>query len=99
MQLAEATLDAVEAALDRSGAEVDCVRQGNVLEIECEDGSKIIVNSNAPVQEIWLAAKSGGFHFRRVEDRWCNTRDGSELFASLSRVLSLQCGAEVNLKA
>jgi len=102
-QLAEATLGAIERALERvadsTDLDLDFKRQGNVLEIECENGSKIIVNSNAPVQEIWVAAKSGGFHFRRVEAVWCNARDGSELFASLSRLLSLQCGVAVVLTA
>ncbi len=102
-QLAEATLRAIEQGLERvsdsTDLDLDFNRQGNVLEIECEDGSKIIVNSNAPVQEIWVAAKSGGFHFGRVEDAWRNTRDGSELFASLSRLLSLQCGVAVMLTA
>lgn len=104
LALAEETLGGIEAALERaseaSDLDVECSRSGNVLEIEFVDtGSKIIVNSQAPMQEIWVAARSGGFHYRREQDRWVNTRDGSELFASLSRMVSEQGGVAVTLQA
>lgn len=103
LALAEQTLDAIEAALEQvsntGGLDVECSRSGNVLNIEfIDNGSKIIVNSQAPMQEIWVAARAGGFHYRRDGDRWVNTRDGSELFAALSRMASEQGGTEVVLK-
>ena len=93
--LAEETLGEIEAAFEAAAARVDrdveCLSSGNVLEIEfAETGSKIIVNSQAAMQEIWVAAKSGGFHFRRDAGRWVDTRDGVELFAALSRMAKLQ---------
>jgi CyaY protein len=102
LALAEATLDAIEAALERAGTDtgldVECSRSGNVLEIEfVENESKIIVNSQAPMQELWVAAKSGGFHYKRQDERWLNTRDGSELFAALSKMASAQGGVGVVL--
>jgi CyaY protein len=102
LALAEATLDAIEASLDRLNdadlLDVECSRSGNVLEIEfIDNGSKIIVNSQAPMQELWVAARSGGFHYRRVGDQWINTRDQSELFAALSAMASAQAGATVTL--
>ena len=102
LDLAESTLTTIEAALDRFNDEdvidVECKRSGNVLEIEfIDNGSKIIVNSQAPMQELWVAAKSGGFHYKRVGEQWINTRDGSELFAALSLLASAQGGAEVTL--
>ncbi|MGK5025040.1 iron donor protein CyaY [Janthinobacterium sp. RB2R34] len=100
---AEATLTQIAAALDRLNDEdvldVECSRSGNVLEIEfIDNGSKIIVNSQAPMREMWVAARSGGFHYKRVGDEWINTRDGSELFAALSGMASEQAGATVVLK-
>lgn len=94
---AEATLSAIEAALDRLNDEdvldVECSRSGNVLEIEfIDNGSKIIVNSQAPMQELWVAARSGGFHYKQKDGKWLNTRDGSELFAALSEMASAQSG-------
>ncbi|MCC7684379.1 protein CyaY [Janthinobacterium sp. HH103] len=103
LALAEATLTQIEAALDRLNDEdvldVECSRSGNVLEIEfIDNGTKIIVNSQAPMREMWVAARSGGFHYKRVGDEWINTRDGSELFAALSGMASEQAGAPVVLK-
>ncbi|MBC7414767.1 MAG: iron donor protein CyaY [Herminiimonas sp.] len=96
--LADATLSTIETALEEitqsTDIDIECSRNGNVLEIEfIDNGSKIIVNSQAPMQEMWVAAKSGGFHYKRAEDRWVNTRDGSELFAALSAMLSQQGNA------
>ena len=102
LALAEATLTAIEASLDRLNDEdaldVECSRSGNVLQIEfIDNGSKIIVNSQAPMQQLWVAAKSGGFHYSRVGEQWIDTRDGSELFAALSALASAQAGAPVTL--
>jgi CyaY protein len=90
--LAEATLDAIESAVEATGADIEAARTGNVLTLELGDGSKVVVNSQAPMRQIWVAAKSGGFHYARQGDRWCDTRDDSELFAALSRILSTQGG-------
>ncbi|MCM2565641.1 MULTISPECIES: iron donor protein CyaY [Janthinobacterium] len=103
LALAEATLTQIEAALDRLNDEdvldVECSRSGNVLEIEfIDNGTKIIVNSQAPMREMWVAARSGGFHYKRVDGEWRNTRDGSELFAALSAMASEQAGTAVVLK-
>ena len=103
LALAEATLTDIEAALDRLNdadvLDVECSRSGNVLEIEfIDNGTKIIVNSQAPMREMWVAARSGGFHYKRIGDEWVNTRDGSELFAALSGMASEQAGATVVLK-
>lgn len=102
LALADATLGAIESALERAtdkhDLDVECSRSGNVLTIEFVDnGSKIIVNSQTPMQEMWVAARSGGFHYRRDGERWVNTRDGSELFATLSKVASEQGGVSVTL--
>lgn len=102
LALAESTLGAIEVALERAAEsgdlDVECTRSGNVLEIEFVDnGSKIIVNSQAPMQQMWIAAKSGGFHYKRDNARWINTRDGSELSAALSRMVGEQGGVGVAL--
>lgn len=104
LKAAEAALTQIEATLEdlatRTELDVECTRSGNVLEIEfIDNGSKIIVNSQAPMQELWVAAKSGGFHFRAQGDIWVNTRDGAELFAALSKMVSGQGGINVTLHA
>jgi CyaY protein len=102
LDLAQSTLDQIESKMDRLNdqdlLDVECKRSGNVLEIEfIDNGSKIIINSQAPMQEMWVAAKSGGFHYKRVDGQWVNTRDGSELFAALSSLASAQGGAAITL--
>lgn len=102
--LAEAVLGQIETGLEQAGVDADVdlelSRNGNVLEIEFVDnGSKIIVNTQAPMQEIWVAARAGGFHYRLTDGSWRNTRDGSELFASLAALASAQGGAPLSWPA
>ena len=102
LAVAEAVLDDIESRIeqtaDAADVDVECSRSGNVLEIEFIDqNSKIIVNTQAPMQEIWVAARSGGFHFRMKGDLWLDTRDGSELFAALSSLVSAQAGQSLVL--
>jgi len=84
--------DALDRALATSDADVDWTLNDGILEIECEDGSKLIVNRHVPNREIWVAAKSGGFHFRAVDGHWVDTRSGAELAAALSGLLQAQAG-------
>jgi CyaY protein len=97
--LAGAALDRIERALEASGVEADFeLKAGGILEIEFDDGSKIIVNRHGAAREIWVAARSGGFHFRWDGAAWRDTREGSELFAALSRLVSQQYGQPVLLE-
>jgi CyaY protein len=92
------TLAAVEQALEAADVDADFeLKEGGILQIEFEDGSKIIVNRHGAAREIWVAARSGGFHFRWDGAAWRDTRDGAELFAALSRLVSQQLGRGVRL--
>jgi len=98
--LAEATLERISQALEDSAADCDWELKGEgVLELEFADGSRVIVNRHSAAREIWVAARSGGYHFRHDGARWVDTRAGGELFASLSRYVSEQSGAPVVLRA
>jgi CyaY protein len=97
LALAEAELDAIEAAVEASGAPIDTERSGNVLTLEFDDGGKIIVNLQAPMHEIWVAAKAGGFHFRHRDGVWVDTRSDVELYAALSDYASRQADEDVVL--
>ena len=92
-QLADTALAKIEAATDDAG--VDCNRSGNVLEVEFDNGSKIIINRHDINQEIWVAAKSGGFHFTYKDGAWISQRDGSELYARLRELFAEQ-GEEIS---
>lgn len=96
--LADATLARIEQALDACDADLDFeVKPGGVLELEFADGSKAIINRHSAAREIWVAARSGGFHFRHDGQRWIGTRDREELFAAVARVIYDQAGASVHL--
>ncbi len=96
---AERTLDEIEAAVEACDVDIETTRTGNVLTLELDDGSKIIVNSQTPTRQLWIAAKSGGYHFEWSDGAWRDTRDSSELFAALSRLVSAQGGVAVLLRA
>ena len=97
-ELAEAALRAVEFAADAVDAGIDCARSGSVLTLELDNDTKIIVNTQLPMRQIWVAARSGGYHFSYDGRQWRDTRDGTELFASLSRLVSAQGGHPVVLR-
>lgn len=85
----------VESAVEASDA-LDVDLESGILTIECPDGTKVIVNRQTPNREIWVAARSGGFHFAARDGAWRDTRSGAELFASLAAILSSQAGATVD---
>ena len=96
--LADEIMERIEQGLEDSGADLDFeLAAGGVLEIEFADASKIVVNRHAIAREIWVAAKSGGFHFRHDGSCWRDTRDGEELLSKLSRLASAQAGEPVRL--
>lgn len=98
IDLAETTLDAIETAIEATEADIEIERRGNVLTLELADRSQVVINSQAPMQQLWVAARNGGFHYALREGRWVDTRDGSELWATLSRIISLQGGEPVILR-
>lgn len=101
-RLTAALLASIEAAADRflqdDLADVDSHRTGGLLELSFANGSKLIVNTQPPLHEVWLAAKAGGYHYRFVGGLWRDTRDGSEFFAELSKHASAQSGATLRFE-
>ena len=97
-QQVDAVLRTIEEAIDAGDMDIECETSGGILELSFENGSKIIVNRQTAAREIWVAAKSGGYHFTWRDGGWHDTRDGSELFAALSRYASAQAGEEVVFK-
>jgi len=97
--LAEAELARIESALEACGVDIDIEpKPGGILELEFDNGTKMIINRHTAAREIWVAAKSGGFHFRPQDGRWINTRDGADLWAMLAALASAQAGEPVELK-
>jgi CyaY protein len=93
---AEAALKAIEASCDRindeTDVDLDSQRNGGMVTITFENRTQIIVNLQKPLQEIWMAAKSGGFHYRWVDGQWQDTKGLGELFSALSTNATAQAG-------
>jgi CyaY protein len=96
--LAASALEHLRQALEASGSGADIEEKGDgVIELEFDDGSKMVINRHAAAREIWVAARAGGFHFRWDGAAWRDTREGTELFAALSKLVSAQGGAPILL--
>jgi len=100
IELAESTLEdierALESAADRAGIDLDIeTMPGGVLKVTFENDTQMIINRHLAAGEIWVAAKSGGFHFRPEEGAWIGTRDGQDLWAALTTLVSEQAETPV----
>jgi len=88
---------ALDAALADSELDLDWSLNDGILEIECPDRSKLIVNRHVGNREVWVAARSGGFHYRPSDGVWRDTRSGDELGAALALLVRKQAGLPVVL--
>jgi CyaY protein len=102
-RLTSQVLAAIEAQadgwLEDDVIDIDSHRTGGLLELSFPNGSKIIVNTQPPLQELWLAARAGGYHYRFEADRWIDTRQGGEFFEDLSRQATAQAGIPLRFEA
>lgn len=91
--------DTVEEICDETGADIDYETTSGILTLEFSNGSQIIINRHAPLSQIWVASKQGGFHFDFDDEseKWmCN---GKELYQALSEYCSEQSGQTITLES
>ena len=86
----------IDAWLDSDVIDIDSHRSGGLLELSLPGGSKIILNTQAPLQELWMAARAGGFHFRYVDGLWLDTKTGAEFLSVLAAQASDQGGQRLS---
>ena len=100
---AELLLKAVELACDRINdegeADIDNQRVGGMITLTFENKSQIIINLQKPQHEVWLAARSGGYHFKFDGQQWADTKGQGEFFARLSKDASAQTGLALTFHA
>ena len=93
---AEALLASVEACCDRineqTDADIDNQRVGGMITLSFEDRSQIVINLQKPLQEVWLAARAGGFHYKFDGQAWRDSKGSGEFFDDLTRYASEQAG-------
>ena len=100
--IADQTIEDIQDAIDDSGADIDYEEVGGVLTLEFENGSKIIFSKQPPALQLWMAARSGGFHFNYVREKqqWlCDSGSNEELYAMLSRLSSEQGEDSIELSS
>lgn len=94
-QLADEQMQFIEEMIDDSGADVDYETSGNVMTLEFDDRSQIIINRQEPMKEIWLASRSGGFHFAYVAQQWVCSKTGIELIAMVKQECEKHAGETI----
>ncbi|MBG6242681.1 MAG: iron donor protein CyaY [Candidatus Symbiopectobacterium sp. Dall1.0] len=102
-QLADALMLTIEEALDDfdGDADIDYETNGGVMTLSFENGSKIIINRQEPLHQVWLATKAGGYHFTYQPDKgqkeqWICDRSGQSFFTLLAQACSAQAGEDVS---
>lgn len=95
-ELAEATLTAIEAQVEDADSDLDFDMSAGILTLTAPNGTRIIINRQPATREIWVAAKSGGYHCGRREDVWFCNSTGETLQVLLSRVVAEQGGGDIH---
>lgn len=102
LALVDQVLTSIESQADDWAAsqdvDIETSRSGNVLTLVFEDGTHVVINSQAAMQEMWVAARSGGFHYRYQDGQWINTRGGPGLAETLSQICSEAAGEPVTVR-
>ncbi len=93
-QAATATLAHIEQALEDADLDFETPADG-IIEVELDDGSKIIINRHGVAREIWVAARSGGFHFKPQGSGWIDTKSGEPLYDKLAALIAAHGGVMV----
>ena len=93
-QSVDVALSRIERGIEVADLDFETPADG-ILEIEFADSSKIIVNRHGVAREIWVAARSGGFHFKPHDGEWIDTKSGDELYAKLATLIAAQGGEDV----
>ena len=87
LQQTQMLFNTVMTHIEDNYPDLDAQSQGAIVEIENDDGQKIIINQQTPMQEVWLASRSGGYHFKWNGATWVNTRDGADFWEFLRLAL------------
>lgn len=93
----QAIENAIEIAIDEQDADVDIDASGNVLQLEFQDTSKIVINKQEPLHEIWVATRFGGYHFAYVDGKWLDGRNGGEFMPFVHESILRQSGINLSL--
>ncbi|WP_409308396.1 iron donor protein CyaY [Pectobacterium sp. B1J-3] len=96
-QLADKLMGQLEQTLDQfdGDADIDYETNGGVMTLAFENGSKIVINRQEPMHQVWLATKAGGYHFNYQDSRWICDRSGQDFTTLLSEACTAQAGEDI----
>lgn len=97
-ELAEQTIAAIEEAIEATGIDIDCESAGDILELTFLNDTKMVINKQPPLQQLWVATKFNGHHFEYRDGQWIDNRTGAELWALLTEAASKQAEQPLQLK-
>src|SRR5690349_1622188 len=88
--------ECVEAAIVEHDAEIDYESANDMLTLTFKTGSVAIISRQSAIKQLWLAARSGGFHFDYdlARKQWVCTANGQALSQMLSEVCREQGGVQ-----
>ena len=92
-------LNTIEEAIEECGEDIDYEGVGALLTLTFKNGTKIIINKQAPLHEIWVATKFNGHHFSLNNEQWLDKRNGEELWQFLSSAINAQADINISLSA
>ncbi|GAB1622469.1 iron donor protein CyaY [Agarivorans albus] len=97
-QLVDDAFERIEQTMDSDDFDIECDINGGVLTLEFENRSKMVINKQEPLHQLWLATKFGGYHFEwhEAEQQWICNRSGSEFWSLLVESITKQSGEELS---
>jgi CyaY protein len=102
MDHAEQLLQQLETDCDQlneqADIDIDNQRVGSMVTLTFPNRSQLVVNLQKPLHEVWLAAQSGGYHYRFDGSRWQDTKGQGEFWEQLTQDASRQFGAALNFQ-
>lgn len=97
-QIVDDLLIDIEEMLDNCEVDIDYESASSILTMIFPDGSKIIINKQPPLLQLWVATKFNGHHFNLQDGLWIDERTGLEFWSFLNDAASKQAGQQIRLQ-
>jgi len=95
LELADILYQKIEDCIEVSGADIDYDQNGSLLTLEFENRTKLIINRQQPLHQVWLATLENGHHYDYKDGQWIDDRTGDEFLCFLSAAITKQSGEKV----
>ena len=97
-QMVDDLLIDIEEMLDECEVDIDYESASSILTMIFQNGSKIIINKQPPLLQLWVATKFNGHHFNYQDGLWIDERTGVEFWSFLNEAATKQAGQTVIFK-